>query len=91
MNLYTKVVRCSEVLTSPAHEELVMFDAEAGKYYGLNEMATIIWNKLENMISIEKLCSDLIKNFEVSEDICQKEVISVLTKMHEKKLITIRE
>lgn len=87
MDLQRKVVRTAEILSSSVHEELVMFDVEAGKYYGLNEMAATIWRILETPITVESICEGLLEAFDVSPEQCRKEVLVFLSKLERKGLI----
>jgi hypothetical protein len=87
MDFQGKIVRTSDILSSPVHEELVMFDAEAGKYYALNEIAAIIWQYLEAPVTVESLCAELLEIFDVSTELCREDVLVFLAKLDEKGLI----
>lgn len=88
LSLKTKIKRSSHPLSSPIADELVMFDTKKGKYYGLNVVATEVWNRLDKPLSIEQLCSLLTKEFDVSMDQCQKEILEFLPEMLDKGLLT---
>ncbi len=68
-----------------------MFDVTAGKYYSLNEIASIIWNRIENAATVEELCQDLMKSFDVSLEVCQKDVISLLSRLQDRQLVQVVE
>ena len=87
INLKTCMQRSDQPMTSAVADELVMFDAEAGKYYGLNDVATVIWNLLEEPKTVEELCDLLTEEFDVSIEQCRKDVIKFLPKMREKGLV----
>ncbi len=87
VDLQGKILRASDVLSSPVHEELVMFDVDAGKYYALNEMAAIIWRSLEAPVTVESLCAGLLETFDVPPELCRVEVLTFLSKLDEKGLI----
>ncbi|CAN5126073.1 PqqD family peptide modification chaperone [soil metagenome] len=87
LNLQTLIKRSEHPLSSPIADELVMFDTQGGKYYGLNEIATEIWNRLEKPLSIGQLCNSLTKEFDVGTEQCRKEVLEFLPKLLEKGLI----
>ena len=87
MDLQTRITRTDRTLSSPIDEELVMFDTEAGKYYGLNEVATKIWEHLEKEITVDELCDHLTEEFDITLDECRKQVLDFLPKLKEKKLI----
>ncbi len=87
MDTNARLVRTNNALTTPVEEELVMFDTEAGKYYGLNEVATAIWNRLQNPQTIGSLINSLTAEFEISEEQCRKEVRQFLSDMINRGLV----
>lgn len=91
MDKDTKIVRSSRALTSPIENELVMFDAEAGKYYGFNEVATAIWNHLDQAKTIEDICHQLTNEFEIKHEDCLREVLDFLPKLVEKGLLEVEK
>ncbi len=70
---------------------MVMFDVSAGKYFSLNEIATAIWNRLETAVSVEELCEELTQRYDVQPEVCQKEVIALLTRLQDRQLIQVAE
>ena len=91
MDLDTTIKRTNKVLASSLEDELVMFDADEGKYYNLNSVATEIWNILEEPHTIKELCNTLSERFEITEEQCQKEVMDFLPDLEEKGLIEVVE
>ena len=87
MDLQTRIKRSDRPLTSSVADELVMFDTEKGKYYGLNDIATEIWNILDEPVTVEELCEALTAEFEVSEEECREDLLTFLPKLLEKGLI----
>lgn len=87
MDVQTRIKRSDHPLTSSVADELVMFDTEKGKYYGLNDIATEIWKILEEPLSVEELCETLTVEFEVSEEQCRSDLLTFLPKLLEKGLI----
>lgn len=89
MNLNTRVKRTDKALSTPVADELVMFEPDAGKYYGLNEIATAIWEKLEKEMTVDELCEALTSEFDVSPEQCREDVVDFLKKLVEKELVKI--
>jgi len=89
MNSQTRIKRSDRLLTSSIADELVMFDTEKGKYYGLNDIATEIWNNLENPLTVDELCNQLTDEFEVSREQCLKDLLTFLPGLLKKGLIEI--
>lgn len=89
INPETKIKRTDRVIASSLGDESVMFDAEKGKYYGLNSVATEIWNHLEEEKTIRELCISLSSLFDIQENKCTEEVIDFLPELQKKGLIEI--
>ncbi|MDX1640198.1 MAG: PqqD family protein [Balneolaceae bacterium] len=89
MDRDTKIIRTNKALASSIKDELVMFDVEAGQYYGLNTVATAVWNHLETEKTVEELCQSLTQEFDISLEDCRKEMLTFLPELEEKGLIEI--
>ncbi|PIV58384.1 MAG: PqqD family protein [Bacteroidetes bacterium CG02_land_8_20_14_3_00_31_25] len=86
-----KYVRKKELLSSRMDNEIVMMHPESGKYFALNPVASRIWDLLETPHNLNELVEKLLKEFDVSEETCCKEVSAFLKEMSEKKLVVISE
>ena len=91
MNSQTILKRTNKALASAIDDEVVMFDADAGKYYGLNSVAAAVWNMLEEPATIEEICDQLTKEYDVGKEKCMDEVLGFLPDLQEKGLIEIGE
>jgi Coenzyme PQQ synthesis protein D (PqqD) len=89
MNLHNKIVRSTEVISAPVQEELVMFDVEAGKYYGFNAIATTVWQHLEAPVTVETICRELSDEYDISLERCREEILAFLSKLEAKGLIRL--
>ncbi|PLK42216.1 PqqD family peptide modification chaperone [Emticicia sp. TH156] len=69
-------------------DELVIMNVETGKYITLNNIATVIWEKLEQPTTAENLIQHLISRFDVNEDQCARETYAFLEKLKEQGLIS---
>lgn len=79
--------RTDQALATPVDNELVMFDAEAGRYFGLNEVATAIWERLEHPHSLDELVESLTAEFDISKEKCREELEAFLPRLSERGLI----
>ncbi len=89
ISINSLVVRSQNLVSAPVDDELVMADIDAGKYYGLNDIAAAIWQNLEQEISVEALCRKLCESFEVSAERCAADVMALLKQLARKNLISI--
>ncbi len=91
LNLKSRVVRSASLAAAPVEDELVMADIDAGKYYGLNNIAASIWDAIEEEISIEEVCSKLCDEYDVDPELCRTEVIGFVEKMLSKGMVLLVE
>ena len=74
--LITTLGRNRDILHSPVGtEESVMMSIEAGRYYGLNAVASRIWELLESPKTVAQLCEILCEEFEVDAQTCEAELL----------------
>ena len=79
--------RCTDVVFSHIDDEVVMMNIETGEYYGLNAVASRIWEALENPITFDRLINLLMQEFDIDETTCHNDVARFLNQMAEKKLV----
>lgn len=91
MNRDTTIIRTNKALVSSIEDELVMFDVNAGQYYGLNNVATAVWNHLETEKTVNELAQTLTAEFDISVDECRQELLEFLPELEEKGLIEVVE
>ncbi|MBF0406255.1 MAG: PqqD family protein [Candidatus Riflebacteria bacterium] len=84
-----KIKSSDELISTPVKDELVMMNVETGKYFGLNHVATTVWQNLQNEISVADLCEKVCSEFEVSPEVCRSEVMAFLETLHQKDLISV--
>ena len=83
----TMYVRNNETISGRLHDELVMMDIEKGKYFSLNQVATVIWDMLEQPLTLEEICNNLTSEYDVDPAQCKKEVETHLNEMQKLGLI----
>ena len=61
--------------------ETVMMNADSGHYYGLDSIATRIWQLLETPQTLQDLVNALVKEYEVTPEQCESDVTAFLQDM----------
>ena len=59
------VARTDESLSATLDGEAVLLQPEAGMYYGMNEVATLLWERLKEPASVADLRAELLSEFDV--------------------------
>ena len=83
----TKISRLGDTAFTKLDDQVVMMDVESGNYYGLNPVASRIWELTENPTTVNKICQILEQEFDVTPEMCQKETMNFLAKLLELKII----
>lgn len=78
-----------KLLASDLGDEIVMMNIENGDYIGLNEVGNAIWRLMEQPIQIEKICNELKDVYDVSQENCEKKVLSIIKEMQQEEIVQI--
>ncbi len=89
INLDTIVYHDPEMVAAPMEDELVMFSLERGMYYGLDSIASAIWQRIGQPTSVADLCAALLEEFEVDRETCQRETLELLNWLFQHELVKI--
>jgi hypothetical protein len=90
ITLSSTVVVGPRQVSTELGEEVVVLGAEAGQYFGLNEVAARVWALLQSPITVAALCDGILAEFEVEQDACRSDVLELLRDLHAKGLIDVR-
>lgn len=63
--------------------EKVMVDFEQGKYFMIKGAGNEIWDMIKDGISGAEIIDDLLKKYDVNEEICEKETMAFLNQLEE--------
>ena len=86
----TVIARRDGPLTAAVDDDLVMFDAERGEYFGLDRVGRRIWELLETPRSVGELCTTLMAEFEVTAETCRADVGTFIERLHDAELVELR-
>ena len=82
-----KYIQNKKIIQSKIGEEVVMLDMDSGFYFGLNSVASVIWNLLEQEIAFDFLIDKLMETFDVDRPLCESDTRELIDQMLEKKII----
>lgn len=77
-------------LSSELGDELIILNVELGKYYGMNPVASWIWNRLKEPASFGGLSRGIQTTFDVDADTCRKDLTDFLRNLIDAGLIEVR-
>ena len=53
--------------------EVMMMNIDTGKYFALNDVASYIWTKLAQPLSLRRICESVQTEFDVTSDDCERD------------------
>jgi hypothetical protein len=88
ITLETTLSRNADILhASVGTEEGVMMSIEEGRYYGLNAVASRIWELLETPKTVAQLCALLCEEFEVEVRTCETDVLKFVQDLIDNRVV----
>ncbi len=91
LTLDTLIRQHPDQIAAEADGEVLMMHIESGNYFGLNEVASFIWNQLDEPRSIAELCAAIQTEFEIDETRCQADAMDFLQGMIDDGLAQVVE
>jgi hypothetical protein len=85
----TIVSRSRDVVSSHIDGEAVMMSIERGKYYGMDPIASRIWELVEKPINVGDMIDTLMQEYNVTQEDCEKDVLVFLSDLLAEKLVEI--
>ncbi len=79
--LESTVRRSEDLVHAEVDGEATLMHVDTGRYFGLTEVATRIWQLMEAPIRVDELCRRLVEEYEVSPERCREEVLALLERM----------
>lgn len=87
LSLASVVCQAHETLSSAVDGETVLLSIKNSKYYGMDSVATKIWNLSTQPIKVADIVQILRTEYNVEESECINDVLSFLQGLYEEKLL----
>lgn len=78
LSLNSTICRSKELLSTQIDDEMVLMSIERGNYYGLDAIATDIWQRLEQPLAVVDLCAVLAKEYDADTETISRDVLALL-------------
>ena len=77
----TLIARNTSLLSGEVHNEMVMMSIESGRYYGLDDIGTDIWRRLETPRKFGEIIDALGADYDADREMIEKDVRVLIAKM----------
>jgi hypothetical protein len=85
----TLISRSSALLVAPVHDETVMMDIQNGHYYGLDDIGSDIWKRLESPCRFGALVDALAASYDADRAAIARDVATLVTAMAKHNVVTL--
>ena len=89
ISLTTMVSRNEAIVFTEIDDIIVMMDVDEGRYYELDQTGARIWAAIESGASVASVCDALQAEYEVTAEVCHRDVLSFLAEAHRCGVIRI--
>lgn len=89
LNINSVISKKEDAVMAELDGKVVIMSIENGQYYGLDEIGTDIWKRIEGTVTVKSIVEQLVQEYEVSEERCIEELITFLQSIDSKGLIKI--
>jgi hypothetical protein len=84
----TTIARSEGLVEAGIDDEIVMMSIEQGDYYGLDSVASRIWQLLEQPQTVSKITAQLMAEYEVAAEQCRADTGAFVREMVEHGLVS---
>ncbi len=89
LDLSTRVVRFSELMSAPVDKEIVILSLASNHYVGLDEIGRRVWELLERPRRVDELCRQLTGEFDASEEQIAGDLLPFLGQLESEGLLRV--
>ena len=89
LSLMSLVKSANDLISAPVNSEVVILSIERGTYYGLDEIGTEIWQRLESPMRIDMLCEELAAKYAADRQTIERDVLALLESLFAEGLVTV--
>jgi hypothetical protein len=81
--------RTNSVLTAAVGKELVMMDVDSGRYLGLDDIGSVIWQRLQTPCTFGALVDGLAADYDADRAVIADDVRKLLSEMAAHKVVAL--
>jgi hypothetical protein len=89
LSVSSRVVATSEHVSCELDGEAVILSLDDAVYYGLNETGFAIWNLMQKPTFVWEIRDEIVRQFQIESDICEKDLLNLLGQLKESSLLQI--
>ncbi len=84
-----KIRRSPSLVSANVNDDLVILSIDRGKYYGTQVVGKRVWALLEQPMSVSDINEQLLRQFDVDRQTCEREVRAFVEQMLAEGLVEL--
>ena len=80
--------RSSSTMARSVDDELVILDVPSGRFFGLNDVGSVIWDRLERDATHEQLVDAVVAVYDVDRETASADVASLVDQLTDAGLVS---
>lgn len=90
ISMDSEISKNSDIYSSEIDDEVIMMNIDNNSYYTITEIGNRIWVLMDSLNTPQAICQQLMEEFEVSTEQCQKEVLQFLNQLLENNVVILK-
>jgi Coenzyme PQQ synthesis protein D (PqqD) len=70
--------------------ETIILEPKTSSYYGLNDVATLVWNLIQTPKTVKEIQDAIVKTYEVEQEECQRDLWELIENLQSLSLIEVQ-
>lgn len=84
------IERNPDMLASAIDDELVLLSVSNSKYYGMDDIGTEIWNKLDKATKVEDIVEQILAEYDIQKTKLENDIIEYLKELSKNNIIKVK-
>jgi len=89
LTLNCTVKRDPDLIAAEVDKDLVMVSISSGFYYGVTDVARVIWDAMEHPKPVSSIVSELMTVYDIDKRTCEEQTIDFLEKLLAENLLKV--
>jgi len=85
------VVATKNQVSCQLGEDIIILDLKAGLYFSLDNVGAKVWELIQQPRSVSGIRQAILETFDVSPDVCGRDLLALLRELADRNLIEIRD
>jgi hypothetical protein len=89
IDLNSRAKRSEGLISTVIDNETVILSLSKGEYFGLDPVASRIWELIETPTKVGNLVDSILEDFDVDRQTCETDVLAFVHDMVDKKMVLL--